>query len=95
MAVASGRRLTKTIEWAAFIYCRASAVNKGKPTTTPKATIASGHQSCLAGFFLKQKIRIKPKTPAMTALAAVRKPGSKPVTATRVAGNEPAKLQPQ
>lgn len=28
----------------------------------------------------------------MTALAAVRKPGSKPVTATRVAGNEPAKI---
>ncbi|MNG08876.1 hypothetical protein D3C84_922640 [compost metagenome] len=41
-AVASGNRPTNTMECADVTYCRASAVNSGKPTTTPSATMISG-----------------------------------------------------
>ncbi|MNC64558.1 hypothetical protein D3C81_2279730 [compost metagenome] len=39
IAVAKGSRPRKTMEWAEVTCCNANAVNSGKPTTTPNATI--------------------------------------------------------
>jgi hypothetical protein len=49
IAVASGRRPMKTIECAEVMCWSASAVSSGKPTTTPRPTMASEARSLRAG----------------------------------------------
>ena len=93
IAVASGNSPMKTIEWAEVMCFRASAVNNGKPTTTPSATMTSETRSPRAGRFSRKTTRrASPSKPAMTARATVRKTGSKSSTATRVAGSDPLKM---
>ena len=74
--------------------CRkASAVSSGKPTTTPSATTPSEGTSRHAGRgWRSASSSASPSSAAMLARAQVRKMGSKSMTATRVAGSEPAKI---
>ena len=93
MAVASGNSPMKTIECAEVTCCRASAVSKGKPTTTPSATTSSEAMSRRAGrFSLNRRRRQSASAPAIPARATVRKTGSNCRTATRVAGSDPLKI---
>ena len=72
------------------MYFKAKALNKGKPTTTPRATIANG-KICfrLGSFSLKTNKAIRASIPAMEALATVRNTGLNSKTAILVAGKEP------
>ncbi len=93
IAVASGNSPTKTMECAEVTCRRARAVNSGKPTTTPSETMKSDVKSWRAGrFCLKTSSSTTANRPAMLARATVRNTGSKPVTATRVAGSEPLNI---
>ena len=84
----------KTTEWAAVICCRAKAVSNGNPTTTPTATIRSDGRSRRIGrSCLNTASSPMPSAAASTARAEVRKSGSNPPTATRVAGSEPLKMR--
>jgi len=92
-AVQSGNRPMKTIDWADVMLCSASAVSKGKPTTTPSATMASGARSLRIGRFSLSAIRSTTPSPAaITARAEVRNSGAKSASPTRVAGSEPLKI---
>ena len=83
----------KTMEWAEVTCCSASAVNSGKPTTTPSATTTSETISAREGrFWRKASSRHSARRPAIAARATVRKTGSSCMTATRVAGSEPLKI---
>jgi hypothetical protein len=93
IAVASGKRPMKTIEWADVMCWRARAVSRGKPITTPIATIAKGTISLVAGRFCRSaRSRAAPNSAAITARADVRNNGVNPPIATRVAGSEPLKM---
>jgi hypothetical protein len=75
-------------------YFSASAVNSGKPTTTPIATIANEVRSLRAGRFSRNSSSsANPSRPAIAARATVRKTGSKSITATRVAGSDALKIR--
>ena len=74
-------------------YCRANAVNRGNPTTTPIAVMTRDLMSLSCGLgCLSNKRRIVPAMPAILARAVVKNIGLKSRTATRVAGKEPAKM---
>lgn len=89
-AVATGNIPIKTIEWAEVIYCNANALNKGNPTTTPKATRIRGKICCCVGRFCLNAIKaMRASIAAIEALATVRNIGLNSKTATLVAGNEP------
>lgn len=93
IAVASGSRPTKMMEWAVVTCFSARAVSKGKPTTTPSATITSDSRSPRSGRFCRNRSSsARPSIPAIAARADVRNVGSKSFTATRVAGSEPLKI---
>jgi len=93
IAVARGRRPIKTIEWAEVMCSRASAVSKGKPTTTPSATMNKDARSLRSGrFWGRRTRRASAIKPAIAARTIVRKTGSKSETATRVAGSDPLKI---
>ncbi len=69
-AVASGRRPMNTIEWAEVTCWSASAVRSGKPSTTPKATMAATRRSDRAGRALPQSPpQRRPRRAAITARA--------------------------
>ena len=73
--------------------CKASAVSRGKPTTTPSAVRISDLICARVGrCSLKMRSKASPRTPAMLARATVTNTGSKAKTATRVAGSEPLKM---
>ena len=92
-AVHSGSSPTKTMECAEVTCCRASAVSSGKPITTPNAVTANDHRSPRSGRgWRSTSKKSAPNRAAIVALAQVRNVGSKAVTATRVAGSEPAKM---
>ncbi len=81
------------IECAEVTCFNASAVSYGKPTTTPSATTTSEIRSLRSGRFSRNMSSIAiPSRPAIAALAAVRKVGSKSITATLVAGSDPLKI---
>src|SRR3546814_9030805 len=80
----------KTRDRAAVMCCKASADSRGKPTTTPSATVERLAMSREDGRAPRcMPSRIKARIPAMAARAAVRNTGSKPAIATRVAGSDP------
>ncbi|MNL43631.1 hypothetical protein D3C87_1661520 [compost metagenome] len=90
LAVASGSSPKNTSESADVRYCSAKALKRGKPITTPTATINKGI-ICFCVGFLSLKIINPPKAsnPAIVARETVRNIGFKSNTAILVAGREP------
>ncbi|MNO90081.1 hypothetical protein D3C76_815810 [compost metagenome] len=81
------------MEWAEVTCWRANAVSSGKPITTPSAVKANDDKSPREGRGWRSTIKKSaPNKAAMVARAQVRNVGSKAATATRVAGNDPAKI---
>ena len=92
-AVDNGNSPTKTIACADEKVCKPSAVNNGKPITTPKATMVKDFNCVRFGTFCLSKIRQnRLSRPAMNARTTVKNSGLKPMTAIRVAGKDPAKI---
>ena len=72
--------------------CSASAVNSGKPNTTPSDTSPSGRSWARVGRGWRVAASSAAASrPATTARPTPTKVGSRPSTATRVAGSEPLK----
>ena len=92
-AVHNGSKPTNTMVWADDVYCKAHAVSKGKPNTTPMATNNSaGSCEACGRFCLSSHSNKPPKQAAISARALVTNSGDSSCTAMRVAGNEPEKM---
>src|SRR5690606_874121 len=78
----------------ADVMCnKARADNKGNPTTTPNDTTNNAGNISRQGLGWRNRTNIdRPSTPAILARAMVRNTGSKSITATRVAGSDPANI---
>jgi len=92
-AVTMGKRPKNTKECAEVMCCKASALNKGKPITTPSATIISEIKCLLDGRFSLNAINTpSASNAAIVARATVTKIGLISITANLVAGIEPLKI---
>src|SRR5580704_11640847 len=90
-AVASGRMPSTTPPWAAGTVIIASAANSGKPSTVQVAAPdISSHRDRGGRRRRVTQRTMSPADPARAARATVRNNGSKPATASRVAGSVPA-----
>ena len=76
-----------------MICCKAKAVSRGKPITTPMETIIKGSRSLASGIFARKMIsKIVANIAAIVARIDVKNTGSKPATASFVAGREALKM---
>ena len=88
-AVPAGSSAITTAPWEESTWRSASAVRRGKPTTTPNATIASErHCSRLGRGARHARSTIAERTAATAARPKATNIGSRSATASRVAGSE-------
>ena len=92
-AVQAGRSAITTAPWVASTWRRARAVNSGKATTTPKATMASERHCAPRGRGARSpRSTIAPSRRRAAARPKETNIGSRSATASRVAGSEKEKI---